>query len=641
MFATRLAAVCLAVLVLAPAASARPTRSAAPTNLHGFLLRADEPTTASFARTPAFAWNPVPGALRYQFQLATSETFRENAIVYSAKSLVTPVAAVPVTLPWIDDMLHGRVRAILAHKVTPWSASFDFDMSPPPAPQPLPSSPGLLRWTPVEGADGYQIWLVDIGRIKITTSYTNVLDEREFYTFHRTPAWTGTVHWRIRALRRNIGTRQNGLPAASYGSWSPIYSSTNDNYRGGQIKLIGTLSDVFSAAGDPLALNHRLMPGFLYSGDQTFDGTSAELFRVYVFTDKGCLNRVFTSAVVGGPAYAPRPHGPLSLPSQPDALTTARGSYLADGAEPPSSTFDGELVQATESLPTPTPTTSIPTDSDGEAAASGPPPTGSTELTTSGGGAPVDLWDTESRGGYWWTVIPVEAAVPGRTSTTVAAPGSKIKDILAPVANGGNFAAGDVVTIGGSANEETAVVTSVTATSLTFAVPLTLGHSVGEPIIRSSGNLRYRDLELAQDVCAKGRVARFAKNSEPALTAAGELFATGLSTKGKLMTAARTTAFYGAPLVAWTPALGAAMYQVQWSKTGNPFKPEPNPQNAGAPGVLAWGTSAVLPLTPRTWYYRVRGFSFSLPTNAQQMSWSDPAKIVVAKPKFRLVGGGK
>lgn len=639
MFAPRLAVVCLAVLVLAPAAVARPTKAAAPTNLHGFLLRADEPLTASFARTPAFGWNPVPGALRYQFQLATSETFRENAIVYSAKSLVTPVVAVSVTLPWIDDMLHARVRAILPHTVTPWSAPFDFDMNPPPAPAALPSYSGLLRWTPVEGADGYQIWLTDIGKIK--TSFTNVLDEREIYTFHRTPAWAGTVHWRIRALRRNIGARQNGLPAATYGPWSPIYSSTNETYRGGPIKLIGTLSDVFSAAGDTSAPDHRLMPGFLYSGDQTFDGASAELFRVYVFTDKGCLNRVFTGAVVGGPAYAPRPGGPLALPTQPDALTAARGSYLSDGAEPPSYTLDGELVQATESLAPSTPTTAIPTDSDAEAGAPGSAPTGPQELITSSVGAPVDLWDTESRGGYWWTVIPVEASVPGSTSTTVTGTGSNIKDILVPVANGGNFAAGDVVTIGGPANEETAVVKIATATSLTFATGLTKGHSVGEPVVRTSGNLRYRDLELAQDVCAKGRVARFAKNSEPALTAGGELFATGLSTKGKLMTAAQTSAFYGAPLVAWTPALGAAMYEVQWSKTGDPFKPQPNPQNAGAPGMLVWGTSAVLPLTPRTWYYRVRGFSFSLPTNAQQMSWSDPAKIVVAKPRFRLVGGGK
>ena len=35
------------------------------------------------------------------------------------------------------------------------------------------------------------------------------------------------------------------------------------------------------------------------------------------------------------------------------------------------------------------------------------------------------------------------------------------------------------------------------------------------------------------------------------------------------------------------------------------------------------------------------GFNLNLPTGAQQMSWSDPSKIVVAKPKFKVVGGGK
>ena len=54
---------------------------------------------------------------------------------------------------------------------------------------------------------------------------------------------------------------------------------------------------------------------------------------------------------------------------------------------------------------------------------------------------------------------------------------------------------------------------------------------------------------------------------------------------------------------------------------------------------LTLGTSTVLPLGPGTWYYRVRGFNYTLPTGAQQMSWSDPAKIVVAKPKFKIVGG--
>jgi hypothetical protein len=55
---------------------------------------------------------------------------------------------------------------------------------------------------------------------------------------------------------------------------------------------------------------------------------------------------------------------------------------------------------------------------------------------------------------------------------------------------------------------------------------------------------------------------------------------------------------------------------------------------------MTLGTAAILPLAPGTWYYRVRGFDYSLPTNAQQMSWSDAARIVVAKPTFQVVGGG-
>ena len=36
-------------------------RSARPTGLHGFLLRADEPATTTFHTTPSFAWSPVAG----------------------------------------------------------------------------------------------------------------------------------------------------------------------------------------------------------------------------------------------------------------------------------------------------------------------------------------------------------------------------------------------------------------------------------------------------------------------------------------------------------------------------------------------------------------------------------------------------
>ena len=70
------------------------------------------------------------------------------------------------------------------------------------------------------------------------------------------------------------------------------------------------------------------MPAFVYGGNQSFLSTSSELYRVYVYTDRGCLNRVFTGAIVGSPAYAPRFSGPLALPQATGSVTSARGAYL-------------------------------------------------------------------------------------------------------------------------------------------------------------------------------------------------------------------------------------------------------------------------------------------------------------------------
>ena len=60
-----LAALALCALFTAASGSAQQTGLGAPKDVHGFLLRADEPRDTSFARTPSFAWNPVPGATGY------------------------------------------------------------------------------------------------------------------------------------------------------------------------------------------------------------------------------------------------------------------------------------------------------------------------------------------------------------------------------------------------------------------------------------------------------------------------------------------------------------------------------------------------------------------------------------------------
>ncbi|MFL5951262.1 MAG: hypothetical protein ACJ74M_06605 [Gaiellaceae bacterium] len=639
-----LAALCLSLLGAVSAAdAATPVTGAAPAHLHGFLLRADEPVATSFPRTPSFAWTPVAGAARYQFQLSTSSSFRENGLIYTATNLTTPVAAPQLTLPWITGNPHAlfaRVRAIKRSSSTPWSAAYGFDMEPSSAPKPLPSEAGLLRWTPIEGADMYQVWLIDINNptAKMEMSLTNVLDERDFYTLHRSASWTASIRWRIRALRMDTdpSARKNGLPAVAYGPWSPVYNSTNPAYKTGPIALGDTVSDVI-ANGTDSSPAHRLMPGFTFTGDTTLDGTKAELFRVYVFTDRQCLNRVYTSAIVGGPAYAPRPYGPLALPRSPTALPAARSSYLRDGSEPDSFSFDGLQMKTNELEPSATPTTAVPADSDSTSTTSAP--AGPTQLKFSGDlGAPVDLWDTDwPSGGYYWTVVGVAAVSPGAITTATESV-SAVGSVSATAVDGAGFSTGDTVLIGNAGNQESATIITASGSNIGFASPLKFAHGPGEPIVRTGGNLQYDDLELPQDVCAAGRVKRFGKDSEPSLTAAGELFASGLSPSGKLTAGKSSAAFYGNPLVAWTPALGASAYEVQWSKTRYPFTPQPNPQNQGALGTMTLGTSVVLPLPAGTWWYRVRGFNINLPTGAQQMSWSEPSRIVVAKPKFRVVG---
>ena len=554
------------------------------------------------------------------------------------------------------------MRAIPQTGTTPWSTTFGFDVTPPTAPTPLPSYPGVLRWTPMEGANSYQVWLIDTGKIEAVR--TNVLDEREFYTFHQSLQWIGSVRWRVRAVRDNIGQyRINGLPASRFGPWSPIYNSTNLAVTNGPIHLIGTVSDVFSD-GSPTSSAHELMPAFMWSGNQALNGTTAELFRVYVFTDSQCLNPVYTSAVIGGPAWAPRLSGPLALPGSDSSLSAARASYLGDGSESNDLTYDFQSITPNEQMTPATPTTVVPGDvpsapgtsapissaptstgstssSSGSSAASSSgssaAPSSGSSSTQSTLGPPVDLWDTDwPASGYYWTVIPVQAIGLGASGTTVGVPGASAGDTAVPVVSTTGLRVGTTVSIGSGTTKETETITGVGGGTISFAVPLVNAHSPGENVTLVGSSVQYQDMELPQDVCAASRVQRFGISSEPSLTTGDEPFATGLSPTGRITSAAGTPSFYGQPLVAWTPAFGASIYQVQWSKVKYPFKPELDPATTAA-GRMTYSTSVVLPIGAGTWYYRVRGIDYNLPTGVQQMAWSDPEQIVVTKPKLKIV----
>jgi hypothetical protein len=596
-----LTAAVLALLVVSAPAHARPTAQA-PQNLHAFELRATEPTLHTFSRTPSFAWNPVAGALHYEFELSTSRRFSDNAQIWASTDLKGPTAAVPLSLPWITGQsysLYAHVRAYTRKGFTPWSQLFGFNMRWSTIAAPLlPSYPGLLRWTPVAGANGYDVWLTDVGRnfSKIFTTNTNQADEREYYTFHQDPAWSGTVHWRVRATRLLYGKTDNGLPSVTYGPWSPIYTSVNPPFATGPLSDGSTVSTKATSDASQSSA-HEVMPAFLYSGNTSIWGNPEELYRVYVFTDQDCVNTVFRGSILGGPAYVPRLTGPLGLPTDVSGVNAARTKYLLDGSEPDTFAYDGGAMK-------------------------------SNETPTSGTIAKVDLWDSDwPSGRYYWTVMPVHAVAAMQLTTSLALPASPGATTIT-VTDGTGINVGDALQIGTPA--ENALVATISGNDITLSSSLGGFHPAGDTVVRPGGGVTYHDTELTQDACASGRVLTFGKTSEPVVTGTSSPYISGLSPNGILVSAAtRSPRFYGPPLVAWQPAVGADQYEVQWSHTGYPW---------GTVGSqLTFSTSLTLPLKAGTWYYRVRGLDSSAISSRPQMSWSDPVRLVVTKPRFRVV----
>jgi hypothetical protein len=592
-------------LALSGVAEARIDRPAVtPQGLRAFLLRTDEPVKHEFDRTPSFAWLPVRGAIRYEFELATSKSFTESSIVWSNandeftaptttttpttttpatpaattptaetgaeklaklyKNLRTPTVSIDLALPWITGSpyaLYAHVRAITSKGPTSWSTPYGFNIRWSSIPKDLNSPyPGLVRWSPVEGATAYQVWIYGADTTFMTT--TNVADARDLYTFHRTnPFFTGSIRFRVRAQRALYGEVVSGLPATTWGPWSPTYTDVQPPLSMGPLGDVAAVSDVTSSG---TGRAHALTPGFVFSGDSGgpldyYNGLPAELFRVYVATDEDCVNIVFRGAVVGSPAYAPRTTGPLELPKDTDKIKVAQGNTLKHGSEGTVLMADGTVAVTNEEAAAPAATTT------GTGAATTTTPAAATPA------AKVDLPDTAwPTGGYYWTVVPV-VVEPVPTDVPVIPP--------APVL------------------------------------------------------IRYRETELPQDACQSGRVMRFGKATPPVVTSSSRPFASGLSPKGRLTSAARATpSFYGTPLVAWEAVLGAQEYEIQWSKSANPWRP--------LGSLVTAATSSMLPLEPGNWYYRVRGYNHSL-LKRPQMAWSAPTPLKVSKPTFSVVKGGR
>src|SRR5918995_2682923 len=292
MRSVRLVAICFAALAVTGSVQARSdaVSPAAPSGLRAFLLRPSEAVTHEFARTPSFSWRPVRGATRYEFELSKNRNFTEAGTFWSDEKLKTPAVSVPVALPWLTGnpyAVYARVRGISKEGVSPWSAPFGFNVRWRNLPQPIATYPGMSRWSVVDGATSYQVWFPTIR--KVVGTRTNAVDHREFYAFHQQPAFSGTVRWRVRSVRNLYGKIPSGLPAVSYGPWSPVYTTSNPPLSDGVVtpSLATADSTVSSSASAQL---HQLTPGFAFSGTRAATGVTSPLYRVYVFSDADCVN---------------------------------------------------------------------------------------------------------------------------------------------------------------------------------------------------------------------------------------------------------------------------------------------------------------------------------------------------------------
>jgi hypothetical protein len=402
-----LAAFAAATLVSGSAFAQRSAGLSAPGSLKPFLLRASEPAAHEFPRTPSFSWAPVRGASRYEFQLAKTPNFQDGTIFWASSSLKSPAVAIPLTLPWMTGApyaAYARVRAVTRGSTSPWSAGYGFNIRWTDVPKQATTYPGLARWTPVEGATSYQVWFTGINRVVETR--VNAVDQREFYAFHQGANFTGSVSWRVRAVRR-VAKLQGFITPVNYGPWSQTFTSTNPAIDDGVVHPVAAVTALAtSTPTSPKA--HEMTPAFVFAGTRDASGNKYGFYRVYVFSDQQCVNTVFRGAIVGGPAYAARNKGTIQLPTDQQAVADAAHQILELGDEGKTYTAEGIAAKPASEAGAP---------SSGTAVSATPVATPSASSTT---GTPVEQASNSSwpqiellesgwpNGRFFWTVVPVK-----------------------------------------------------------------------------------------------------------------------------------------------------------------------------------------------------------------------------------------
>ena len=200
---------------------------------------------------------------------------------------------------------------------------------------------------------------------------------------------------------------------------------------------------------------------------------------------------------------------------------------------------------------------------------------------------------------------PGRGATPGQLEHVgCRCPARLVGGTVLPVASSVGFRVGDAITIGSGGNAENAVVSAVVVDLADARRDAREQPRLGRPRPRAPAEAsRITTWSSRRTPAPPAACRRFGKSSEPALTSDRRPLRDRPLVDRSPLLRPHTTSFYGAPLVSWTPALGAAEYEVQWSKTQYPFRSLPAARRARWPSrpsvVLPVGTGHVVLPRPR------------------------------------------
>ena len=417
-----------------------------------------------------------------------------------------------------------------------------------------------------------------------------------------TPGYT-TIHWRVRAIR-DVGQFQsssNGLPAVSYGPWSPIYTTVNAR-RPTDAEADRHGLERWDKAGKAGSA-HQLTPGFAWtpSAPVISEGIDpgSSLYRVYIFTDKNCVNRIFTGSIVGSPAWAPRTSAArCRCPGDTKVAGRRRTAppYLTGaGSEGSPSTPPARSVVSNETAGIQVGSTGVGNAGRGAASGAAQARCGRRPLGLGLAERPLLLDGRPGLGAA--ASYPPPRLPPARRRRHPRAPARR----RAP----------PVVVLGQPSSA------SAPASSW----------------LRRGAAIAYHDMAVPQDSCQAGVGMSFGKVSQPVVTSSGTPFLSGVGPDGpdRRRSGPRTP-------------------------SSSPRRSRPGSPVVGATEVPDRDVAVALPVARRrstsarrrldrpagdqvrrraSWYYRVRGVNENLPAGAQAMAWSTPVQVKVTGNRDR------